>query len=45
MKKNEQPDLTHELRDPEVPVVRGSCADSGDTICHGAQNTPAQPHN
>ncbi len=45
MKKNEQPDAAHELRDPELPVVRGAASDSCDTMRAGVRNAPAQPHN
>ncbi len=45
MKKNVPPDAAHELRDPEIPVVRGAASDSGDTQRMGVSNAPQQGHN
>lgn len=45
MKKNVPPDAAHELRDSEVPIVRGAASDSCDTLRPGASNAPTQTHN
>lgn len=32
MKKQEQPEQIHELRDPKLPPVKGAVSDSPDTV-------------
>lgn len=44
MKK--QPTQTpYELRDPEVPIVRGATSEAADTLAAGKPLAPTQPHN
>lgn len=43
--KKEQPDVAHELRDPELPVVRGAASDSRDILPPRGATPATGPHN